>query len=657
MVDHGLKKAIKFYLDKGWNIIPCDFKKAILSNGRIEKQVTFPIEYGKYHTERVTEEETNEWWGVHNGIAIVTGKISGITVMDIDTKALPEIQDLPKTFTVETNKGFHFYFRYKEELKTKAKLYEKDGFGFNIDLRNDGGIAYASPSEYELPDGTTSKYKVIDWSELAEFPLEWGQKIEAKYAKKPEYKDWKTKVLAPIELGKRNETFASIIGGLLRRFPQDEWNIAWTLVQSENAAQKDPLPEIEIRTIFNSIAKEELHKRNTGGEIKDIIIEENDEGIKIDIRLEDKIVCFKFKAFVAGEGWGLTWLKRAEGLSHEMSCYWKTSSDSSREQVARILCRAFDGDNREKSKMWTILVTKVCSELHKISQNKKRDFRVDEVVPKEVTWMLEPFIQEDQINTFFGMGSSGKTTMAMYFATMVAENGARTLLIDYENDVASWASKMKQMSEKKDFIYYDPEQTPIIEQVDKIKEVIKRHDIKLVIVDSASLASGDSTSDEKAALKLFAGLKLLKTTVILIAHQRKNEGDRNPIGSIQYENQARNVWNFASTPDDWEKTTLHVACKHTKANNTYLRKDPIGFKIIFDQGLRVEEESAINNFEDKFPIKKRIERLLNENPMEAKEIAKELGITYGTCRKNLSEGKNSGLFTQVEGKWATSVTQ
>ena len=151
----------------------------------------------------------------------------------------------------------------------------------------------------------------------------------------------------------------------------------------------------------------------------------------------------------------------------------------------------------------------------------------------------------------------------------------------------------------------------------------------------------------------------LKTTAVLIAHQRKNDGDKNPIGSIQYENQARNVWNVSSTPDNADNSTLHIACKHTKANNTYLRKAPIGFKVVFGLNtITVTKEDAGDYFEEKLPISSRIEKLLiEEGELHYKEIATRLGMNAKQVSKFLSLGKTSGFFTSNgEGKWSIGDT-
>lgn len=83
-------------------------------------------------------------------IAIVTGKISGITVIDLDGTAeqdlLKQGYKLPNTPTVKTQSGGkHLYFKYNPALKTDSKINEQK----NIDIRNDGGYVVAYGDGYE----------------------------------------------------------------------------------------------------------------------------------------------------------------------------------------------------------------------------------------------------------------------------------------------------------------------------------------------------------------------------------------------------------------------------------------------------------------------------------------------------------------------------
>lgn len=356
----------------------------------------------------------------------------------------------------------------------------------------------------------------------------------------------------------------------------------------------------------------------------------------------------------------VTWMKKTSGLSHEIPFYLKIGSDKNKEDWARLLKNTFDKKEEKEVYPWTILIAKVAGEIENQIRMRKQHFVASEITAKPTTWLIEPFIQEDQINTFFGLGSSGKTLMALYFSLVLLDKGKNTLFVDYENDSSNWKDKISKISKNGEapdnLVYFDSEQIPLADQVDKIRDIIKKMNIGLVIVDSASLATGESTSDEKSVIRLMSALKLLKTTILLIAHQRKNDGEKTPIGSIQFENQARNVWNFKKETDDADFRILHLACSHTKANNTWLRKEPICFKIDYQEdGITIGEESPEVAFEEKQSIFKRIATILKDDSLNYREVAERLDISEKLASKNLSKGKIKGHFINTsDGRWSLS---
>ena len=107
-------------------------------------------------------------------VAIVTGKLSNLIVIDLDDKKLAnqifsKWDDLlHTTFVVETARGFHIYCRPKsKEFPPTAKLTDDKGRG--IDIKSEGGYVVAPPSIH--PDGT--KYKVISFTkEVSEINIE-----------------------------------------------------------------------------------------------------------------------------------------------------------------------------------------------------------------------------------------------------------------------------------------------------------------------------------------------------------------------------------------------------------------------------------------------------------------------------------------------------
>lgn len=122
------------YLKRGFSIIP------VKPKGKIPL-----IPWSDFHTSLPTEDEVKQWfttWPDAN-IGIVTGKISGLVVVDCDTdEALTWFQDRYKgtTPTVKTPKGMHFYFKYSNGIRNAARVVD------GIDIRGDGGFVVAPPS-------------------------------------------------------------------------------------------------------------------------------------------------------------------------------------------------------------------------------------------------------------------------------------------------------------------------------------------------------------------------------------------------------------------------------------------------------------------------------------------------------------------------------
>ena len=95
-----------------------------------------------------------------NGYALLTGAVSQVTAIDIDTPDAAALQGLRELLVEECNmiastrKGYHYLFAYDPRIRTVAK--PKIG----VDTRNDGGLLYVAPSRYVVPeaDGDVAEY-------------------------------------------------------------------------------------------------------------------------------------------------------------------------------------------------------------------------------------------------------------------------------------------------------------------------------------------------------------------------------------------------------------------------------------------------------------------------------------------------------------------
>jgi len=133
----------------------------------------------------------------NNGLAMVTGKISGVFVIDIDDvddwKMLleKEKQEEPKTAkAISGNNGIHFYFKYTEKIAgivTNAKSIKYKGKALGIDIRTNKGMIITPPTSYPSCKDAKIK-KTYTWErsifdcELLELP-EWLHKLLCPMAK------------------------------------------------------------------------------------------------------------------------------------------------------------------------------------------------------------------------------------------------------------------------------------------------------------------------------------------------------------------------------------------------------------------------------------------------------------------------------------------
>lgn len=135
-----LLEAALEYAARGWHVFPCKPGEKTPATAHGFKDAT-------------TDEATiRAWWGrmPNANVAIATGRISGIVVVDIDPRHGGDIEwqilvaqnGEPETLKVQTpSGGTHLYFACPE-----AGFPSKVAIRPGIDTRGDGGYVLAPPS-------------------------------------------------------------------------------------------------------------------------------------------------------------------------------------------------------------------------------------------------------------------------------------------------------------------------------------------------------------------------------------------------------------------------------------------------------------------------------------------------------------------------------
>lgn len=247
MVAEGVNvgKAAKEYRDNGWNVLPLKPKEKV------------PLEkWERFQKDRVTEDKLDQWSKTYfskgANIGIVTGQISGLVVLDIDSaEGEEEIKKYwkGKTLTVKTSKGRHLYFKHPGGVIRNSvnKIFK------GVDVRADGGYVVAPPSVHE----SGHQYSWVDENTtVADLPKALLEIITKGEHKPPVAASEGT---TDVYEGGRNNKVTSLVGKLLHdKCPVDDVMKKAKDFNKEHC--KPPLPEEDIGKIVKSIQGREASK-------------------------------------------------------------------------------------------------------------------------------------------------------------------------------------------------------------------------------------------------------------------------------------------------------------------------------------------------------------------------------------------------------------
>jgi hypothetical protein len=255
--DSAHLEAALGYLKHGWAVVP--------AGKRAKRPI---VRWQRFQHEMPTQEQLTGWykrWPQAN-LAVVTGGISGIVVLDIDPRhdgaeSLTALEArhgaLPETVeSVTGGGGRHVYFAHPgREIRNRV------GLAPGIDMRGDGGCIIVPPSMH--PSGKRYRWKpghAPGQLKLAPLPV-WLEQPrfggDGQYGHPLAY--WRALARDGVKEGQRNTTIASFAGHLLWHGVDPdvlmELMLAWNLVRCS-----PPLDEEEVIRTVQSI--ERTHKQH-----------------------------------------------------------------------------------------------------------------------------------------------------------------------------------------------------------------------------------------------------------------------------------------------------------------------------------------------------------------------------------------------------------
>jgi hypothetical protein len=256
-----LRSAALSYLVRGWSVIPIQPR---------DKRPLLP--WLEFQHRLASPPEVSEWyrrWPDAN-VAIVTGALSGLVVLDIDPhhggdQSLKALEGghgtLPSTLEASTGRGGrHIYFQYPG-----GTMPNRVGIEPGVDLRGDGGYVVAPPSLH--PSGGRYAWKPgrrPDDVPLAAMPSWLLRRLEpgaGRFGHPLAY--WRQLVRDGVDEGSRNNTIASLAGHMLWH-GMDPAVVLDLLLCWNRVRCRPPLRDDEVTQVVESISR--LHARSEAGQ-------------------------------------------------------------------------------------------------------------------------------------------------------------------------------------------------------------------------------------------------------------------------------------------------------------------------------------------------------------------------------------------------------
>lgn len=250
IMERNILDAALGYHDIGWSVVPAMARAKRPS-----------IRWQPFQDRRASKGDLKKWFERRPdaNLAVVTGAISGIVVLDVDVshggrESLKQLTDIhgPLPDTVESRTGGggrHLYFRHPgREFRNRT------GIEPGIDIRGDGGVIIVPPSIHPSgkpyvwrkghAPGEISLARLPEWLAEPRFPRRKGHSVAY----------WRELVRNGVSEGQRNQSLASLSGHLL--WHEVDVNVVLELLLAWNAVRcRPPLDDDEVISVVRSIER------------------------------------------------------------------------------------------------------------------------------------------------------------------------------------------------------------------------------------------------------------------------------------------------------------------------------------------------------------------------------------------------------------------
>lgn len=633
-VNRKLEAALQ-YLSEGMSVIPLkpNDKKPLLPS------------WSELQVNRLSVAEAEAVWKDQPdaNVGIVTGQISGLSVLDIDGRpgamAIHKANiSLPETRVVRTPNGLHYYFQFTEDLKQSAGIID------HVDIRSTGGYVVAPPStigdkEYRVAKNLPPVFwQNIPAQLLGRQPSTNGTVKAVSTGGAP----WVSEALEHGSPEGQRDQMATRLAGYFHSRGVSPDIIMHTLTGFAERCTP-PMQMHDLARVVKSVTRYEQSKirSHLGVKIKDPLVKINESGV-VTVMFPDDGVTMTFDRPFKGRTSVTTQVTiESTDLGYLIGpVRYDTLSTSKTTELVRALDKREQRPWLEMLSAAARLVTfSVETTAEFIDLRKSKPPAVSRWAVKPVTPALKPAV-------LYADGGSGKSTLAVAICMSVASGieivpgivpdvSGNAMYLDWESDEADVLDMVNKIAKglgpagpngeyltNEDFdITYVPCKDNLSGMAEEIEKKAEENNSVFMIVDSAVPAASDDVNDVEAPKALFRALRQIGRPALILAHVNKEDAKK-PFGSAFWWNYSRSVWRMSNEqiPD---ADYYNVGLEHRKANGFKLQP-PMAIRVDHsDEAIRFTATSVMGmaQLAAGLPVPYQVERLLQEATYKASTVA------------------------------------
>ena len=235
LIDQALE-----YVNSGWSVLPV----------KPEEKRPYMTNWLQYTRTKATQDVVGNWFRHLSGAGVgaVTGRISNMIVLDVESWCKIPIEELLKKYPTQMisrsgSGGYHLFYQFPTNV---SRVSNRVGLFDGADLRADGGFIVLPPTIH--PNG--NRYEWIKRGPLGAFPLAFLE-LESQPAIQNE--GWIVEALRGVSEGGRNDTCARLAGYFFKKGMTAD--IVEALLMDWNERNDPPMPAREVRTTLRSIER------------------------------------------------------------------------------------------------------------------------------------------------------------------------------------------------------------------------------------------------------------------------------------------------------------------------------------------------------------------------------------------------------------------